>query len=52
VDQLLLHFPLHLRHILFVVLGVQVELVVVLGDAELATDALAAEFTHTDDLLE
>lgn len=37
--------------IFFLVLVVEIELVVMLGDAEFATDALVAELPQTDDFL-
>ncbi len=49
MDQLLLNLPLHSPHVLFPILGVEVELVVVLADAELATNAFAAELADTHD---
>jgi hypothetical protein len=49
MDQLFLDLPLHSLHILFPILGVEVELVVVLADAELATNALAAELADAHD---
>ena len=50
MDKLIIDFLLHLPHVFLSVFGVEVKLVVVLCDAELAADALAAELADADDL--
>jgi hypothetical protein len=51
MDQFVLHFFLYFSHILLFASGVKVELMVVLGDTQLATDALTAKLPDAYDLL-